>query len=137
MKFPLHSFPLRATDRSPPIRHEPIPISPAFPSRPQLIRLRPESLFPVFRRFPRGPKRKRHREFLGYRHQPWQVIIDDFQKTYPNIKIKWTKYSTDEIKQALRVASAAGKLPDAWFNWAAVSLRRMRRVDTPSSLRPS
>jgi ABC-type glycerol-3-phosphate transport system substrate-binding protein len=75
--------------------------------------------------------------FWGIATQPWQVIIDDFQKTYPNIKIKWTKYSTDEIKQALRVASAAGKLPDAWFNWAAVSLRRMRRVDTPSSLRPS
>ena len=55
--------------------------------------------------------------FWGIATQPWQVMIDDFQKTYPNIKIKWTKYSTDEIKQAVRVASAAGKLSDAWFNW--------------------
>jgi raffinose/stachyose/melibiose transport system substrate-binding protein len=55
--------------------------------------------------------------FWGIASQPWQVMIDDFQKTYPNLKVKWTKYSTDEIKQALRVASAAGKLSDAWFNW--------------------
>src|SRR6201988_2165264 len=55
--------------------------------------------------------------FWGIATQPWQVMIDDFQKTYPNIKIKWTKYSTDEMKQAVRVASAAGKLSDAWFNW--------------------
>ncbi|HTD16447.1 MAG TPA: hypothetical protein VK673_14790 [Chthoniobacterales bacterium] len=45
--------------------------------------------------------------FWGIATQPWQVMIDDFQKTYPNIKIKWTKYSTDEMKQAVRVASAA------------------------------
>jgi raffinose/stachyose/melibiose transport system substrate-binding protein len=44
-------------------------------------------------------------------------MIDDFEKTYPNLKVKWTKYSTDEIKQALRVSSAAGKMADAWFNW--------------------
>ena len=55
--------------------------------------------------------------FWGIATQPWQVMIDDFQKTYPNIKIKWTKYSTDEMKQAVRVASAAGKLSDGWFNW--------------------
>lgn len=55
--------------------------------------------------------------FWAIASQPWQVMIDDFQKTYPNLKIKWTKYSTDEIKQALRVASAAGKMGDAWFNW--------------------
>jgi len=42
---------------------------------------------------------------------------DDFQKTYPNLKVKWTKYSVDEMKQALRVASAAGKMGDTWFNW--------------------
>src|SRR6201987_4527743 len=53
----------------------------------------------------------------GIATQPWPVMIDDFQKTYPNIKVKWTKYSTDEMKQAVRVASAAGKLSDAWFNW--------------------
>jgi raffinose/stachyose/melibiose transport system substrate-binding protein len=53
----------------------------------------------------------------GIATQPWQVMIDDFQKTYPNLKVKWTKYSTDEMKQAVRVASAAGKMADTWFNW--------------------
>jgi raffinose/stachyose/melibiose transport system substrate-binding protein len=53
----------------------------------------------------------------GIATQPWQVMIDDFQKTYPNLKVKWTKYSTDEQKQAVRVASAAGKMSDTWFNW--------------------
>src|ERR1700756_5371379 len=49
--------------------------------------------------------------------QPWQIMLDDFQKTDPNLKVKWTKYSTDEMKQAVRVASAAGKMSDTWFNW--------------------
>jgi raffinose/stachyose/melibiose transport system substrate-binding protein len=53
----------------------------------------------------------------GIATQPWQLMIDDFQKTYPNLKVKWTKYSTDEMKQAVRVASAAGKMADTWFNW--------------------
>jgi raffinose/stachyose/melibiose transport system substrate-binding protein len=53
----------------------------------------------------------------GIATQPWQIMMDDFQKTYPNLKVKWTKYSTDEMKQAVRVASAAGKMSDTWFNW--------------------
>ncbi|MBV9710298.1 MAG: extracellular solute-binding protein [Ktedonobacteraceae bacterium] len=53
----------------------------------------------------------------GIATQPWQIMINDFQKTYPNLKVKWTKYSTDEMKQAVRVASAAGKMSDTWFNW--------------------
>ena len=55
--------------------------------------------------------------FWAIASQQWQVMIDDFQKTYPNLKVKWTKYSTDEMKQAVRVASSAGKLADAWYNW--------------------
>src|SRR5499427_1836784 len=55
--------------------------------------------------------------FWGIASSPWQVMIDDFQKTYPNLKVKWTKYSVDEMKQAVRVAAAAGKMGDAWFNW--------------------
>jgi ABC-type glycerol-3-phosphate transport system substrate-binding protein len=50
----------------------------------------------------------------GIATQPWQIMIDDFQKTYPNLKVKWTKYSTDEMKQAVRVASAAGKMSDTF-----------------------
>ena len=60
----------------------------------------------------------------GIATQPWQIMIDDFQKTYPNLKVKWTKYSTDEMKQAVRVASAAGKMSDTWFNWGGSSFRR-------------
>jgi raffinose/stachyose/melibiose transport system substrate-binding protein len=60
----------------------------------------------------------------GIATQPWQIMIDDFQKTYPNLKVKWTKYSTDEMKQAVRVASAAGKMSDTWFN-------SQRRFDSP------
>jgi raffinose/stachyose/melibiose transport system substrate-binding protein len=55
--------------------------------------------------------------FWGIATTPWGVMIDDYQKAYPNLKVNWTKYSTDEIKQALRVSSAAGKMGDAWYNW--------------------
>ncbi len=75
--------------------------------------------------------------FWGIATQPWQVMIDDFQKTYPNLKVKWTKYSTDEIKQALRVSSAAGKMGDGWFNWGAAWPLRTKMPDTRLSLLPS
>jgi raffinose/stachyose/melibiose transport system substrate-binding protein len=55
--------------------------------------------------------------FWAIASQPWQTMIDDFEKTYPNIKVKWTKYSIDEMKQSVRVASSAGKMSDAWYNW--------------------
>src|SRR5258708_16544015 len=58
----------------------------------------------------------------GIATQPWQIMIDDFQKTYPNLKVKWTKYSTDEIKQAVRVVTAAGQLCAGRFTCGA-SLR--------------
>jgi raffinose/stachyose/melibiose transport system substrate-binding protein len=44
-------------------------------------------------------------------------IIEAFQKEYPNITIKQTKFGTDEFKQALRVGASSGKMPDLWFNW--------------------
>ncbi|WP_293853170.1 extracellular solute-binding protein [uncultured Alsobacter sp.] len=44
-------------------------------------------------------------------------VIETFQKQYPNITIKYTKFGTDEFKQALRVGSSSGKMPDLWFNW--------------------
>jgi raffinose/stachyose/melibiose transport system substrate-binding protein len=47
----------------------------------------------------------------------WQGVIDEFQKEYPGITVKWTKFGTDEMKQSLRVAAASGKMPDLWFNW--------------------
>jgi ABC-type glycerol-3-phosphate transport system substrate-binding protein len=75
--------------------------------------------------------------FWGIASQPWQVMIDDFQKTYPNLKVKWTKYSTDEIKQALRVASAAGKMETAGLTGGAAWPLRMKMPDTRLSLLPS
>jgi len=56
-------------------------------------------------------------EFFALASGNWQPVIDDFQKAYPNITVKWTKFGTDEMKQALRVGASSGKMPDAWFNW--------------------
>ena len=41
-------------------------------------------------------------ELFGLASHNWQLVIDRFQAQYPNIKIKFTKFSTDEMKQALR-----------------------------------
>jgi ABC-type glycerol-3-phosphate transport system substrate-binding protein len=72
--------------------------------------------------------------FWGIASQPWQVMIDDFQKTYPNLKVKWTKYSTDEMKQAVRVASSAGKIPMLGSTGAAAWPRPTKRADTRLNL---
>jgi raffinose/stachyose/melibiose transport system substrate-binding protein len=56
-------------------------------------------------------------ELFGLASHNWQLVIDRFQAQYPNIKIKFTKFSTDEMKQALRVGASSGKLPDLWWNW--------------------
>ena len=66
---------------------------------------------------PKPPEGKVTVKFWAIATQPWKEIIAEFNKVYPNIDIKWTRYSTDELKQALRVASASGKMPDMWFNW--------------------
>ena len=66
---------------------------------------------------PKPPEGKVTVKFWAIATQPWKEVIAEFAKVYPNIDIKWTKYSTDELKQALRVASASGKMPDMWFNW--------------------
>jgi raffinose/stachyose/melibiose transport system substrate-binding protein len=66
---------------------------------------------------PKPPEGKVTVKFWAIATQGWKEVIAEFAKVYPNIDIKWTKYSTDELKQALRVASASGKMPDMWFNW--------------------
>lgn len=66
---------------------------------------------------PKPPEGKVTVKFWAIATQGWKDVIAEFSKAYPNIEIKWTKYSTDELKQALRVASASGKMPDMWFNW--------------------
>jgi raffinose/stachyose/melibiose transport system substrate-binding protein len=47
----------------------------------------------------------------------FEPVIESFQKDYPNITVKLTKFGTDEFKQALRIGSSSGKMPDLWFNW--------------------
>jgi raffinose/stachyose/melibiose transport system substrate-binding protein len=66
---------------------------------------------------PKAPEGKVTVKFWAIATQGWKEVIAEFSKAYPSIDIKWTKYSTDELKQALRVASASGKMPDMWFNW--------------------
>ena len=44
-------------------------------------------------------------------------VVESFNKQYPNITVKLTKFGTDEMKQALRVGASSGKMPDLWFNW--------------------
>lgn len=47
----------------------------------------------------------------------WQRVFDRFTAAYPNIKINFTKFGTDDFKQALRVGASSGKMPDVWWNW--------------------
>ena len=55
--------------------------------------------------------------FWALASSPWDVMIALFQKSNPDVEIVWTKYGTDAIKEALRVAASSGSMPDAWFNW--------------------
>jgi raffinose/stachyose/melibiose transport system substrate-binding protein len=66
---------------------------------------------------PKPPEGKVTVKFWAIATMPWKEPLAEFAKIYPNIDIKWTKYSVDEIKQALRVAAASGKMPDMWTNW--------------------
>jgi len=55
-----------------------------------------------------------------------------FRRTYPNLKVKWTKYSTDEMKTGGSVASAAGRWPILVSTGAGVwvSVLTMRTCDS-------
>ena len=48
---------------------------------------------------------------------PWDVMMDRYAKVRPDVEVRWTKYGTDAIKEALRVGASAGTMPDAWYNW--------------------
>ena len=64
-----------------------------------------------------APKQEVTIDFFGLASHNWQPVIDKFQQEYPTIKVKFTKFSTDEMKQALRVGASSGKMPDSWWNW--------------------
>ncbi len=56
-------------------------------------------------------------EFFGLASHNWPLVIERFQADYPTVTLHFTKFGTDELKQALRVGASSGKLPDAWWNW--------------------
>ena len=56
-------------------------------------------------------------EFFGLASHNWPLVIERFQADYPTVTVHFTKFGTDELKQALRVGASSGKLPDAWWNW--------------------
>ena len=68
-----------------------------------------------------APERETQLDFFGLASHNWQPVIDKFQQDYPNIKIKFTKFGTDEMKQALRVGASSGKMPDIWWNWGGIA----------------
>jgi raffinose/stachyose/melibiose transport system substrate-binding protein len=79
---------------------------------------------------PKPPEGKVTVKFWAIATMPWKEPLAEFAKVYPNIDIKWTKYSVDEIKQALRVAAASGKMPDMWTTGEAAWPRPILREDT-------
>ena len=63
------------------------------------------------------PTGKVELEVFALASSNWQLVIDRFMTAYPNIKINYTRFGTDDFKQALRVGASSGKLPDVWWNW--------------------
>lgn len=43
--------------------------------------------------------------------------VNLFHKSYPNVEIEMTSYSTDNLKQQTKIAAASDTLPDIWWNW--------------------
>lgn len=54
---------------------------------------------------------------LNTRQAAIEPIIEAFQAENPNIKVTASFYDTDGIKDACKVASSSGTLPNMWFNW--------------------
>jgi len=56
-------------------------------------------------------------ELFGLATNNWEGVMEHFHRDYPNITIRWTRFGTDEMKQALRVGASSGQMPNLWFNW--------------------
>lgn len=50
-------------------------------------------------------------------HDAWQIAIEDFEKTYPNIKITTDSFENETYKTKLKTAAAGNELPDIFFSW--------------------
>jgi raffinose/stachyose/melibiose transport system substrate-binding protein len=79
-------------------------------------------------------------ELFGLATNGWDPVIEAFQRDNPRITVRWTRFGTDEMKQALRVGAGSGKMPDLWFNWggslAAPYNRAGLTLDLTDRIRP-
>lgn len=75
-------------------------------------------------------------ELFGLATNGWDGVIEGFQKEYPNVTIRWTRFGTDEMKQALRVGAGSGKMPDLWFNWGGSLASPYNRAGLAMDLTP-
>mgnify|MGYP002622770916 FL=1 len=46
-----------------------------------------------------------------------EPIIKEFEQENPDISVEISWFSTDAIKESLKVAASSRTLPDLWFNW--------------------
>ena len=54
---------------------------------------------------------------LNTRQDALGPIVKAFNTANPDMEVKIAYYDTDGIKDACKVAAAAGSLPNMWFNW--------------------
>lgn len=54
-----------------------------------------------------------------------QMVVEEFNKANPGVKIVWRPHQVNDYKTALPVAIASGKPPDIFMNWAGDDTGRL------------
>ena len=80
-------------------------LSACAPAAPQ------EASGPVTIRFFHKWPEPEHTDFYNY-------VIQEFEKTHPNIKISMESVADEPYKDKIRVLMASGEVPDVYFSWA-------------------
>ena len=75
-------------------------------------------------------------ELFGLATNGWEPVIEGFQRANPNVSVRWTRFGTDEMKQALRVGAGSGRMPDLWFNWGGSLASPYNRAGLSLDLTP-
>lgn len=75
-------------------------------------------------------------ELFGLATNGWEPVIEGFQRANPNTTVRWTRFGTDEMKQALRVGAGSGRMPDLWFNWGGSLASPYNRAGLSLDLTP-
>lgn len=75
-------------------------------------------------------------ELFGLATNGWEPVIEAFQRDYPEVTVRWTRFGTDEMKQALRVGAGSGQMPDLWFNWGGSLASPYNRAGLSLDLTP-